>query len=325
MTVTWGILGAANIAKKIIPAIQASKEGKIEAIASRSSEKAKKFSDEFTIPNYYDDYTKLLENDQIEAIYVPLPNDLHRLWTIEAAKYGKHVLCEKPFALTPKEAEEMFQAGVTNNVKIMEAFMYRFDPKIEKVKSLLEEGIIGEIRYLDFNFSHMLEQIFIERNDYRMKKEAGGGALYDLGVYGINMINYLLNEETEKIEYCSVVSNTPEDIDRTVYLQLKYKENKVATITGSFQYYGNNLSLHGTEGTIEVTNIISQGEGEIRIRQNNGNNIERQVTQAFNSYNAMIDHFNDCIQQEKEQFVTKEQTMQTLRTVEKALEKMTLI
>ena len=131
MTVTWGILGAANIAKKIIPAIQASKEVKIEAIASRSSEKEKKFSDEFTKPNYYDEFTKLLENDQIEAIYVPLPNDLHRLWTIEAAKYGKHVLCEKPFALTPKEAEEMFQAGVTNNVKIMEAFMYRFDPKIE--------------------------------------------------------------------------------------------------------------------------------------------------------------------------------------------------
>ena len=85
------------------------------------------------------------------------------------------------------------------------------------------------------------------------------------------------------------------------------------------------MSLHGTEGTIEVTNIISQGEGEIRIRQNNGNIIERQVTQAFNSYHAMIDHFNDCIQHKKEQFITKEQTMQTIRTVEKALEKMTLI
>ena len=170
MSVLWGILGTANIAKKIIPAIQESNEGNVYAIASRNLERAKKFSKDFNIDTFYGNYNQLLENDDIAAIYIPLPNNLHLTWALEAAKHGKHILCEKPFALNKEEAEKMFKAGSENNIIMMEAFMYRFDPKIERIKQILKDGIIGELKNINFNFSHRLEEIFTESKNYRMNR-----------------------------------------------------------------------------------------------------------------------------------------------------------
>ena len=166
MKVKWGILGVANIAAALIKAIQESDEGDVLAISSRNLEKAIKCALEIQIPKYYGSYQELLEDPEITAIYIPLPNHLHKEWSIQAAKHQKHILCEKPFVLSTKEAQEVFKTCKENRVRVMEAFMYRFDPKIERIKRIIQEKKIGTIKYLDFNFSHTLEKIFDERNDY---------------------------------------------------------------------------------------------------------------------------------------------------------------
>lgn len=319
MKVKWGILGVASIANKLIPAIQESQEGEVVAISSRNLAKAQKKAQESNIHKYYGTYEELLHDEEIDAVYIPLPNHVHKKWTIEAAKHGKHVVCEKPFALTKKEAEEMFKAGEENNVKIMEAFMYRFNPRIERIKNILQEGTLGIIKNLDFNFSHTLEEKLTRENNYRIRQQEGGGALYDLGVYGINTINYLLGEEPEKVLSCKAIKKDTQDIDRAMYAQLEYKDQKIATITASFQSYGNYLMISGTTGILEVTKIISQGPGELRLNTLETPEIIKEEIPAANSYKEMIDHFNECILENKELQVTKEQTLSTMKVVDDLL------
>lgn len=322
MSVKWGILGAANISRRIAPAIEKSENGSLQAVASRNSRKAENFATEFGIPTTYGNYNNLLEDKQVDAIYIPLPNHLHKEWTIKAANHGKHVLCEKPFALTRKEAEEMFKVGEDNQVKIMEAFMYRFNPRIERIKSIVQEGTLGTIKNIDFNFSHTLEEKLTQENNYRIRAQEGGGALYDLGVYGINTINYLLGEEPKKILSCKAIKKDNQDIDRAMYAQLEYKDQKIATITASFQSYGNYLMISGTKGILEVTKIVSQGPGELRINTLETAEIEKEEISAFDSYTAMVNHFNGCIAENKEPKVTKKQTLGTMKVVDELLARM---
>ncbi len=321
MKVTWGILGFANITKKIIPTIQDSENGKLLAISSRSREKAKFCAQEYKIPKYYDTYQELLLDPEITAVYIPLPNHIHKKWALEAAKQHKHILCEKPFALTSQEAVEIFSSCKNEGVQIMEAFMYRFDPKIDKIKNLLKDNTVGEIKYMDFNFSHMLEEEFTKTNNYRLKQEAGGGALYDLGVYGINLCNYLLNAYPEEVMSSTMTRKDHNDVDRSIYFQLKYKENIIVTITASFQFFSNYLNIAGTTGAIEVSNIISQDAGQIRIKKIASNSVLQETTQANDSYKTMIQHFNECIIQNKVPMINEEQTLETLKVVETILRK----
>ncbi len=203
----------------------------------------------------------------------------------------------------------------------MEAFMYRFDPKIDKIKNLLKDNTVGEIKYMDFNFSHMLEEEFTKTNNYRLKQEAGGGALYDLGVYGINLCNYLLNAYPEEVMSSTMTRKDHNDVDRSIYFQLKYKENIIVTITASFQFFSNYLNIAGTTGAIEVSNIISQDAGQIRIKKIASNSVLQETTQANDSYKTMIQHFNECIIQNKVPMINEEQTLETLKVVETILRK----
>ena len=318
----WGILGVANITNKLIPAFQQSKTGKLVAISSRSIDKAKICSEKYNIPKYYGNYRDLIRDPEIEAVYIPLPNHLHKEWTLEAASHKKHVLCEKPLAVTSQDAADMFYGSQKHGCKLMEAFMYRFDPKIEKIRKMIQDKTLGEIKYIDFNFSHPLEERLAKKNDYRLNKEYGGGAFYDLGVYGINLINYLLEDTPKEILDCKVIKNDEKDIDRTTFTKLLYPNNVVATMTVSFQFYSNYLQIAGTTGALEVSNIISQNDGELRLKKYKVLNISTEKLNAFNSYKAMIKHFNDCIINEKQPEITTEQTLGTLRMVEKILERM---
>ena len=317
--VNFGILGAAAIANKVIESIDQSKNGKVLAIASRDIAKAEKVAKTFNIQKFYGNYDQLLEDQEIDAIYIPLPNQLHKEWTVKAAMHSKHVLCEKPFALTQQEAEEMFESGEQQKVKIMEAFMYRFDPKIAKIKKILDEGTLGDIKYIDFTFAHTLEEKLQKTDNYRLYKEAGGGSLYDIAIYGLSLVNYLLDGQKGELVHCRAVKKHEQDIDRSIFLQVQYGPRILANITSSFQFYVNSLQIGGSKGELEVTNIISQEEGELRIRKLESKEIYKETLSAFNSYTAMVDHFTDCIQKNENQFVTKSQTLEILRLVEDVL------
>ncbi|GAE95085.1 NAD binding oxidoreductase [Gracilibacillus boraciitolerans JCM 21714] len=143
----WGgVLSTARIGRtQVIPAIQRSSNGEVVAIASRNEQTAKEAAEELNIPRTFDSYEALLDDPEIQAVYIPLPNALHKQWVIAAANKKKHVLCEKPVAITSAELDEMVSACKKNNVVFMEAFMYQFHPQHQKVKELINQGMIGDV------------------------------------------------------------------------------------------------------------------------------------------------------------------------------------
>lgn len=168
----WGVLSTSNIGRKAVnPAIQASTNGELAAVASRDEERARTFAQEEGIPASYGSYDALLEDGEIEAVYNPLPNSLHREWTIRAAEKGKHILCEKPLALSAAECREMEAAASANGVKLMEAFMYRFHPRTEKVLEMVRAGAVGEVRQIRSSFTFLLTR----PDDIRWDRELGEG------------------------------------------------------------------------------------------------------------------------------------------------------
>ena len=190
--VRWGVLGAADIAvRKVIPAMQASALTPVVAIASRSRERAAEAASALGIPRAYGAYEELLADPQIDAVYIPLPNHLHAEWTIAAAHAGKHVLCEKPLALTSTDARRMIDHCERADVALMEAFMYRLHPMWRRVVELVEAGRIGELRAIQTVFAYRNEDPANIRND----ATKGGGALFDVGCYAIDLARMLFASE----------------------------------------------------------------------------------------------------------------------------------
>ena len=182
--VKWGVLGTADIARgQTIPGMTLAEHCERYAVAGRRLEKAESYRAEFGFQRAYGSYDELLADPEVQAVYIPLPNDIHCEWTIKALKAKKHVLCEKPLALCEAQVKEMFAAAEENGVLLMEAFAYLHSPFVKAVKEELDAGTIGEILYFESEF------IAGRRpdTDIRLKKETGGGAFYDLGCYPLSM------------------------------------------------------------------------------------------------------------------------------------------
>ena len=195
--VRWGVLGSADIAiKKVIPAMQGSQLSRVEAIASRDGERARATADKLGIAKSYGSYEGLLQDPEIEAVYIPLPNHLHAEWAIAAAKAGKHVLCEKPMAVSSAAAREMIEAANQAGVKLMEAFMYRLHPLWTEVQRLLDEGVIGDLLAIQSFFSYRN----VDPNDIRNIVAFGGGAMYDVGCYPVNVARMLFRSEPSDVK-----------------------------------------------------------------------------------------------------------------------------
>ncbi|HEX6336112.1 MAG TPA: Gfo/Idh/MocA family oxidoreductase [Jiangellaceae bacterium] len=190
--VRWGVLGVAAIAtKKVIPAMQQAGNLEIAAIASRDAGRAARAASELGIPKHYCAYQELLDDPDIEAVYIPLPNNLHAEWTIRAAKAGKHVLCEKPLAMSASEAATVAIACEQAGVLLMEAFMYRLHPQWVKVRELVSAGLIGELRAINAVFAYHN----VDPSNIRNVAEYGGGALMDIGCYPINVARMMFQAE----------------------------------------------------------------------------------------------------------------------------------
>lgn len=190
--VRWGILSTADIGMaKVTPAIQQAANAEVVAIASRNGDKARAAAEHLGIPSWYGSYAALLEAGDIDAIYIPLPNDQHAEWTMKAATAGKHVLCEKPLAMSAAQAEEMATACEEAGVKLAEAFMYRHHPSWLEVVRLVRDGAIGELRGIQTWFSYFND----DPENIRNKVEHGGGALMDIGCYPINVSRMLFGAE----------------------------------------------------------------------------------------------------------------------------------
>lgn len=201
--VKWGILGTAQIAKvAVAPAIKVSRNSELYAVASRSKERLQDFAEHFGPARRFTNYEDLLADPEVEAVYIPLPNAMHAEWVLKALDAGKHVLCEKPLALSQKEASKISERAKQTRRHVMEGFMYRFHPRLKRVHQLLAEGAIGEVRAINASYAFKLSEAADVRSgsyedDIRLKPELGGGALLDLGSYCVNGIRWYMKAEPE--------------------------------------------------------------------------------------------------------------------------------
>jgi predicted dehydrogenase len=246
--VRWGVLGAANIAiEKVIPAMMRSARSRVVAIASRSEAKAIGAAKRLGIPRAHGSYEALIADPEIEAIYNPLPNHLHVPWSIRAADAGKHVLCEKPVALSAAEATELRAVRDRTGVLIGEAFMVRTHPQWLEAHRIVNSGRIGELRLVSGHFSYFRR----DSNDIRSRPEFGGGALMDIGCYPITLSRWLFG--AEPVEVVAQVERDPDfGVDRLASALMRFP-NGQATFACSGQLVPfQRMEIFGTRGRIEV-------------------------------------------------------------------------
>jgi predicted dehydrogenase len=246
--VRWGVLGCADIARrKVIPAMGTSTLSRVDAIASRSLDTAAAVAGELGIPRPYGSYDELLADPEIEAVYIPLPNHLHPEWTERAAAAGKHVLCEKPLAMTATEARAMIAACDAAGVKLMEAFMYRLHPLWARVRGLVADGAIGEVLAIQSFYSYRN----LDPLDIRNTPGAGGGALYDIGCYPVNVARMMFGSEPTDVS--ASIRRDPRfgtDVVTSVILDF---EGAHATFTCSTQAEdAQRVDIVGTDGRLVV-------------------------------------------------------------------------
>ena len=194
--VKWGIISTAKIGiNNVIPALQQANNCEVAAISSRSADKAQKAASKLNIPRSYGSYEELLSDDEVDAVYNPLPNHLHVPLSIKAMEAGKHVLCEKPVAMTADEAGKLLEASHEHpDLKVMEAFMYRFHPQWIKAKAMVDNGDIGKLQTINSFFSFYND----DPDDIRNRPEMGGGGMMDIGCYCISLSRFLFDREPSK-------------------------------------------------------------------------------------------------------------------------------
>lgn len=262
----WGILGAAAIARTaLIPAIAASRNGRLVAVASRDRERAEALARPAGAQAA--SYEALLKNPEVDAVYIPLVNSLHAEWSVLALEAGKHVLCEKPLAMTAAEAETMAAAAGRSGKLLMEGFMYRFDPGF---RDQLGDLAGHSIRHVSAWFGFRVQ----DPDNYRLRPEYGGGALMDVGAYGINACRWLLGEPEE---VAAVAHVGPTGVDLTTGASMRFKDGATAYVWASF------------ESPEHQALDIDMGERAIRI--------ERPFTrwhEPDDPYQVMVEEFCDA-------------------------------
>ncbi len=316
--IRWGVLGAANIAvKKVIPAMQTGDFCEVAAIASRDLVKAKRAADQLNIPKFYGSYEELLADAEIDAIYNPLPNDLHVEWTIKAAEAGKHVLCEKPIAITANEARKLIEARNRTGVKIQEAFMVRTHPQWLAVRELIEQKRIGKVNAVTGFFSYFNADAANVRN----KPENGGGALLDIGCYCVNLSRFIFETEPQKV--AGLIARDEETkIDKLTSAMLDFP-NGQATFTCSTRLVPfQRIQVFGDQGRLEIeipVNIPVDSPTRIFVDDGSdldGGNIETISIPAANQYTIQGDLFSRAILLKTEPPISLEDSVKNMAVIE---------
>ncbi len=245
--VRWGLLSTANINKKLIPAINESYRGSLAAVASRSKGLAVSYAAEWGIPDSFGSYEEMLASDVIDAVYIGLPNHFHAPWTIKALEAGKHVLCEKPFAITLEEVDQVIQKSKETGLVVAEAFMYRHHPQTKMVGEWVASGRLGDITIVQGAFNFKLD----DPDNIRLVPELGGGSLWDIGIYPVSYAQYLMGEAPEWVHGDQRLGDT--GVDMVFSGQMGYSDGKMALFSSSFRTPSHTFfEIIGTEGRLEI-------------------------------------------------------------------------
>ncbi len=251
----WGLLSTAKINRALIKPINTSKRTRLLAVASRSQARADTYAREWKIPRAYGSYDSLLADPEIDIIYNSLPNHLHAEWTIKALRAGKHVLCEKPLALTLEEVDAMITASKETGKILMEAFMYRHHPQTLKVKEIVESGELGKLQFIRGSFTFTITR----EGDIRLNKEMGGGSIWDVGCYPISYTRLLAGKEP--IEVFGWQVEGPGGYDESFFGQMRFKNEVLSQFDSGFRSpLRSNMEIVGTKAILEIPNPFKPNE-----------------------------------------------------------------
>ena len=287
----WGVLSTSNIGRVAVnPAIQASSNGELMAVASRNGDAAREFAEESGIPSAHGSYEALLEDEGIDAVYNPLPNSLHMEWSIRAAESGKHILCEKPLALNAAQCREMEAAASANGVKLMEAFMYRFHPRTERVLELVRAGTVGDLKVIRSTFTFPLTR----QDDIRWNPELGGGALMDVGCYCVNIGRTLA--EAEPVEVRAMANWHSSGVDEQMAGSLRFANGVLAHFDCALTMERTEVcQVLGTDGHLRIQKAFRPGSDGVEIEQFDAkDNLTTLTLKGADEYRLMVEHFADC-------------------------------
>lgn len=324
--VRWGILGCAQIARvRTVPGLLEADNGELYAVASRGLSKAEELKGMFGARMAYGSYEELLADENVEAVYIPLPNSMHLQWVERAAKAGKHILCEKPLALNEEQAKKMFAVCEENHVLLMEAFAFRHAPLVQKVKELIDEGAVGKVKCVE---SHLTD-LLTDMGNIRMNKELGGGAFYDMACYNISTISYLLGwkEPVSVKAFAEMDAEYGVDVSNTALF--RYEDGTQAISYSSLNSYARGYyAVIGEKGRIEVPcnfncrnickfTVVTDG------RVDNVEVLDEKRTEYTvmcpNNYMLEIEQFGRCILDGEKPCVSKEETLLNARILDRAL------
>ena len=247
-SVRWGILSTADIArKKVIPAMRKARRCDVRAIASRDADRARRVAAELDIPIAHSSYEGLLADAEVDAVYIPLPNHMHLEWTLAAAAAGKHVLCEKPLALTSADAQRMVDACADAGVVLMEAFMYRLHPSWVAAREIVESGRLGRLVAIQSWFSYFNE----DPSNIRNIRAVGGGALYDIGCYCVNLSRLLFGDEPTDVK-ASITRDPESDVDIVTSAILEFGDGVSSFTCSTRAEDDQRVDIYGTSGLLSV-------------------------------------------------------------------------
>lgn len=319
--IRWGVLGYARIARtELIPAIQRSANGKFFALASRADAKLAEARAQFpSLVKTHRDYDELLRDPEVDAVYIPLPNSLHHEWTIRAAEHGKHVLCEKPLALTAAEVRAMVAACAAHGVTLMEGFMYRYTARTRAVLDVVRSGVLGEIKFI-----HACHRFLLNRPDsIKYRPELGGGALYDVGCYPLNFAGMVADEAAggpgaARPESVSVECVRAGGIDEMFSALLKYPSGLIASLHCGFNAQKRIAAeIVGTKGALEIPDAFLDNAGALTLAE--GDERREIPVAASDRYRLEVEDFADALLEKRAPSLTLAESLRNAEVMDQLI------
>jgi D-xylose 1-dehydrogenase (NADP+, D-xylono-1,5-lactone-forming) len=306
--VKWGILSTADINRKVIPGVRASEKAELTAVASRDQRRADEYAREWQIDRAYGSYEALLEDTDVEAVYISLPNTLHCEWSSRAVEAGKHVLCEKPLSRHVGDVESAFDAAERNGRIVMEAFMYRHNPQTARLRQLVDEGAIGDLRLVRSCFSYSL----YDAENIRLRTDVEGGSLMDVGCYCVSG-SRLLAGEPEQVYAQQFVG--PSGTDWVFTGAMRFPDGVLAEFDcGTALPERDELEAIGSEGSLFLDDPWHCIEPVIELRRDG--RVERIEVEQADSYRLEVENLSDAIRGAADPLLGREDAVGQARAIE---------
>lgn len=310
--VKWGIIGAGTISRKFASDLVQSENGELLAVASQTEGKSEKFAEEFNIPRAYNNYEEFLQDEEIEIVYIGTLHPMHKDCAIQCLQAGKAVLCEKPFTMDAKEAEEVIQVAKEHGVFLMEAMWTRYLPAIVQARQWIAEGKIGEVQMLTANFGF---DAGWNPESRLLKKELGGGAMLDAGIYPISFASMIFGTQPISIKSSAYIGET--GVDERFSALFEYENGKTAMLNSAVRLnMENDAHIYGTKGSIYLPHFLF-GAGA-HLKTANGEAVEFKDNRTLNGYIYEAEEAMRCLREGKTQsdIMPLEETLEIMKTMD---------